>query len=178
MPIAVLSYDEERYEQDYYTMEFPFFKMLTFNFYTIELQKENWREYIESDNPVAAALLSKMNYTDEERVQVRIEFLRMMTRMELDPARARLINGIFEQYLKLTKQEEEQLMEEIKQMEEAEEILHLPNSWEEKGIEKGKLVEKRNNAIEMLKNGASDSFIMKVTKLDKEELEELKEELD
>ncbi len=29
-------------------------------------------------------------------------------------------------------------MEEIKQMEEAEEILHLPNSWEERGIEEGR----------------------------------------
>ncbi|WP_338033018.1 hypothetical protein [Lentibacillus sediminis] len=89
----IFSYDEKRHEQSHYTMEFPFLRVLDFNFYTLELRKKNWWEYIKSDNPVAAALLSKMNYTDEERVQVRVEFLRMMTRMELDPDRARLIKG-------------------------------------------------------------------------------------
>lgn len=69
-------------------------------------------------------------------------------------------------------------MEKIKQTEEAEEILHLPISWEERGIEKGKLEEKRNNAVEMLKKGLSDALIIEVTKLNKEELEALKKKLD
>lgn len=68
-------------------------------------------------------------------------------------------------------------MEKIKQTEEAKEIMQLPVSWEEKGRSEGRLEEKRNIAMEMLKNGVSDSFVMKVTKLDKEELFELKKEI-
>lgn len=100
IPIAVLSY-EESWEKNEYTMTFPFFHVLTFNFLTLHLRKQNWRAFIDSNNPAAAALLSKMGYTEKERVQVKIEFLRMMARMKLDPARQRLIYGFFGAYLKL-----------------------------------------------------------------------------
>ena len=86
IPIAVFSY-EENWEKDHYIMAFPFFHVLTFRYMAVHLRKKNWRDYILSDNPVAAALLSKMGYKEEEKIQVKKEFLRMMTRMELDPAR-------------------------------------------------------------------------------------------
>ena len=100
----------------------------------------NWRSYIHTNNLVAAALLSKMGYSDKERVQVRKEFLRMLVKMELNPAKATLINGFFETYLSLNEEEEEELMEEIKQLDknEAEQIFELPNSWRDKGRKEGK----------------------------------------
>lgn len=64
-------------------------------------------------------------------------FLRMMVRMELDPASARFINRFFENYLKLNEKEEEEFMQEISQIENAEEFTELPNLWEERGIRKG-----------------------------------------
>jgi hypothetical protein len=48
----------------------------------LELRKMDWRDYIYSNNPVAAALISKMGYTDKERVRVKKEFLRMLVKME------------------------------------------------------------------------------------------------
>ncbi|HLR52987.1 MAG TPA: hypothetical protein VK072_08965 [Candidatus Avamphibacillus sp.] len=36
-----------------------------------------------------------MGYDEKERVQMKKEFLRMITRMELDPAKERLIYGFF-----------------------------------------------------------------------------------
>src|SRR5699024_12217675 len=67
LPIAVFSYDENSKEADEFTISFPLFHVLTFNFLILELRKKrNWRDYIESDNPVAAALLSKMGYTEKE----------------------------------------------------------------------------------------------------------------
>lgn len=97
-----------------------------------------------------------------------------MTKMELNPAKARLIFGFFENYLKLNEHEEEELMEQIKHIDEMDEILKLPISWEEKGIEKGKEEEKRKIASEMLKEGLPIEVIVKVTHLDKEEIEVLK----
>lgn len=146
----------------------------------------NWREYLQSENPVAAALLSKMNYTDEEKVQVKKEFLRMIVKMELNPARARFILGFFERYITLNEREEETLMKEIKRMDESKDIMHLPISWEEKGIEKGieEGIEKgietgiEKVALEMLKEGLSIELIMKVTSLEQKRLDELKKRLD
>lgn len=192
VPIAVFSY-EENGEKDQYKMEFPFFHVLTFNFMTLHLRKKkNWREYIQSNNPVAAALLSKMGYAEEERVQVKKEFLQMMTRMELDPANQRLIYGFFERYLKLTEQEEEKLMAEVEKLPDAEKIMELPISYEERGIRKGREEGKAEGkaegkvegevegikkvALEMLRKGASIDFIVEVTHMDVKEIKKLNEQ--
>ena len=136
VPIAVSSYDEERNERNEFNFTFPFFHVLSFKFLMLQLRKLNWKQYIKSNNPAAAALLSKMGYTEKEKVQVKREFLRMLVKMELNPAITELINGFFETYLKLNGSEETELMEEIKQLDkdEAEQIMKLPNSWREKGI--------------------------------------------
>jgi predicted transposase/invertase (TIGR01784 family) len=76
--------------------------------------------------------------------------------------------------------EEEELMEEIKQLDpqESEQIFKLPNSWREKGraegIQKGIQKEKRQTALEMLREGLSVELISKVTKLSHNEIEELR----
>jgi hypothetical protein len=54
-----------------------------------------------------------MGYRPEEKVQVKLEFLRMLTKMRLDPARMTLLTGFFETYLQLTKNEEEILETEL-----------------------------------------------------------------
>ena len=133
----------------------------------------NWRTYIESDNPVAAALLSKMGYTEKEKVQVKKEFLQMLVRMKLDSAKSRFINAFFETYLVLSKNEEEELMEEIKQLDNAEEIMSLPNSWEEKGIKKGI----QNVILNMLKKNFSVEVISDATDVSVDEVKKIKEEM-
>lgn len=173
IPIALFSYDEKRTEKDQFVMKFPFFHVFTFNFLKLELRQKNWRSYIQSNNPVAAALLSKMGYRKDERVQVKKEFLRMMLKMELNPARARFINDFFETYLTLEEREEEELMNEISDLDNADEFMKLPNSWEEKGIEKGK----QEVALELLKEGSSDDFVKKITKLDQKDIDRLRKRL-
>lgn len=133
----------------------------------------NWKKYLQSNNPVAAALLSKMGYSDQEKIQVKREFLRMIIKMELTPAKMRVILGFFERYLILDEQEERKLMEEIKQMDEAADIFHLPISWEEKGKKEGEKKARREIALEMIKEGSSIDFIVKVTRLDREEITEI-----
>ncbi|WP_249869054.1 Rpn family recombination-promoting nuclease/putative transposase [Oceanobacillus saliphilus] len=189
LPIAVFSYDEKRNEQDKFTMQFPFFHVLTFNFLILELRKKNWRTYMKSNNPAAAALLSKMGYSKEEKVEVKKEFLKMVVRMKLNPAESRFISGFFDTYLILNEKEEEQLMEEIQQMDNAEEIFELSNSWERRGREAGreegrqegrsmgKKEERRNIALELLKEGLATELIAKVTHMTREEVEELQKDL-
>ncbi|WP_342514443.1 DUF4351 domain-containing protein [Sporosarcina sp. FSL K6-1522] len=159
LPIAIFSYDGKHTEYDQFTMEFSFFHVLTFNFLMLELKKKNWRDYTKSDNPVAAALFGKMGYRKEDKVQIKLEFLKMLVRMQLDPARTRFVNDFFEQYLKLDDEEEEELMQEVIRLESEGEIkfTQLPNYWEERGIRKGieqGIVEgKKEVVLEMLKEG-------------------------
>ncbi len=65
LPVAVFSYDYQRLEKDQFNIEIPNFQVLSFNFLMLELKKKNWREYLRSNNSVAAALLSKMGYKED-----------------------------------------------------------------------------------------------------------------
>jgi len=176
VPIAVFSYDETYDEPDEFDISFPFFHVLSFQFLKLELHNKNWLDYVKSDNPAAAALLSKMGYKEEEKVQVKKEFLKMLVRMKLNPAESRFIHDFFNIYLKLNPKEEEELMAEMRQMDNAEEFMKLPNSWEERGIEKGKIEEKKDIALEMLKENLPVKTISKVTGLDQKEIEELQKQ--
>ncbi|GGB38854.1 hypothetical protein GCM10011409_15460 [Lentibacillus populi] len=72
-------------------------------------------------------------------------------------------------------------MEEIKHMDDADRIMEIPISYEERGKEKGKEIGReegiRQVAMEMLRKGAAVNFISEVTKLSKKEIEALKREL-
>ena len=150
VPIAIFTYPEKRNEPDRFKLLFPFMPVLDFHFLTLELNKHNWQDYIQSNNPVAAALLSKMGYQKKERVQVKLEFLRMLVRMELDPARMTLLTGFFETYLILNEEEERKLEEEIGKVDEkeAKRMIEITTSWEEKGKMKGRMEGKAEGKAE------------------------------
>ncbi|MGG4507240.1 hypothetical protein ABEP00_19200 [Heyndrickxia sporothermodurans] len=134
----------------------------------------NWRHFIQQTNPVIAALLSKLGYNKQERVQVKLEFLRMISRMELNPAKMELIYGFFETYLQLNEEEENQMQEKITKLpEEAKLKLKLPNSYYEKGIEKGIARGIEKIVTEMLKNGLSAKYISELTNISEEKVKEI-----
>ncbi len=162
LPIAVFSYPEIREEADRFKLEFPFMNVLDFHFLKLELRKHNWRDYIRSNNPVAAALLSKMKYQEKERVQVKLEFLRMLVYMELDPARMTLLTGFFETYLRLNETEERKLEEEMGKMDkkEARKMIELTTSWEEKGRIEGRIEGRTAGKIE----GQSEMLLKQLRK--------------
>ncbi|WP_406678059.1 Rpn family recombination-promoting nuclease/putative transposase [Moorella sp. ACPs] len=141
LPIAVFAHDSKAEETNRHEVEFPFLKVLQFEFYKVQLKRLPWRQYLGSNNPVAAALLSKMDYSPRERVQVKIEFLRLLTRMQLDPARMELITAFFESYLVLNAEEEKTLQEKLPeelQPEEVQRVMELTTSWHLKGRQQGR----------------------------------------
>ncbi|NNV07887.1 Rpn family recombination-promoting nuclease/putative transposase [Geobacillus sp. C56-T2] len=185
IPIAVFSYDAIRDEPSSFTLSFPFGHVLDFRFFHVELPKQNWRQFIRTDNPVAAALLSKMGYTESERVELKKQFLRMLVRLELDEAKQRLLMGFFETYVKLSNEEEQQLRSEVEQMEtkEKERVLELIISYEqrgkiqgrEEGRKEGAEQEKRHIARRMLRKGFDAQTIHELTGLSVAEIEEMKQ---
>jgi predicted transposase YdaD len=193
LPIAVFSYNKQKETPSLFTVRIRNFESIRFRYMSIHLIRKNWKEYIQSNNPVAAALLSKMGYTKKEKVQVKVEFLRMMARMELDPARMALIYGFFDSYFKLTDKEDELVMSSIKNLDpqETDQILRLPNSFYDKGYKKGKEEGKKEGKEEGVKDGERRAtlriakrmleknqdlaFIIECTGLTEEELKKLKE---
>jgi predicted transposase/invertase (TIGR01784 family) len=139
-PIVIFSYDEPyRAEQDTFKIEFPDLKVLEFRFRAIQLNRLNWRDYVGSSNPVAAALMAKMKIAKRDRPKVKAECLRLLVTLKLDPAKTRLISKFVDTYLRLNAQEEQTFQAEIDKIgvEQKEAIMQVTTSWEETGIEKG-----------------------------------------
>ena len=59
----------------------------------------NWRDYLRRANPVASALMARMGMALEERPWVKLECLRLLATIRLNPARMRLISGFVATYL-------------------------------------------------------------------------------
>ncbi len=139
-PIALFTYRKKRTEKDLYQIEFPFFKVLDFHFFKIELGKMDYRQFINSDNPVAAALMTRMGYSKEERLQVRREILRIFLTLQISDAKKVLIDRFVSIYLPLNKQELERFKkEEVSKMPPRIRELSYPyvNEWEEMGVKRG-----------------------------------------
>src|SRR5699024_5822484 len=137
IPIAIFSYEDD-WEINEFTINYPQLDILHFSYLSLHLRKQNWRTFIKKDNPVAAALLSKMGYTEKERVQVKLEFFQILAKLQLNREKTDLLLGFFESYLKLSTAEEEQFMTEAKKLDQADEVLELTISYEERGKEKGR----------------------------------------
>jgi hypothetical protein len=141
-PIAVFSFDEpERSETNQYRIALAELDVLTFNFQSIQLNRLNrlnWRDFLQYQNPIAAALMAKMSIDEKDRPKVKLECLRLLVNLQLDPARNFLISSFVDTYLRLNNNEEQVFREEIAKIQtvnEQEQIMELTTSWMERGIE-------------------------------------------
>src|SRR5690625_3312590 len=136
IPIAVFSY-EEFWDEDEFRITIDDLDVLKFQYLTLHLRKTNWRDFIRKENPVSAALLSKMGYHKRERVKVKIEFFRILTKLKIDLEKRDILVDFFQTYLRLNEQEEAILVEEVRKLEDAEETLKIPNVYVERGRKLG-----------------------------------------
>ncbi|MDY6784878.1 MAG: flagellar assembly protein H [Cyanobacteriota bacterium] len=140
-PIALFTFDEPFQEQDNrYVVSFPDREVLAFNFVSIQLNRLNWRDFLEYENPVASALMAKMRIAPAERARVKAECLRLLVTLELDPAKMELISGFIGTYLRLTEEEEQQFQQELERMELTvkERMMEFATDWQERGREQGR----------------------------------------
>jgi predicted transposase/invertase (TIGR01784 family) len=139
-PIVIFSFDQPyREENDTFKIEFQNRKVLEFRFHAIQLNRLNWRDYIDRPNPVAAALMAKMKIAKRDRPKVKAECLRLLVTLKLDPAKTRLISKFVDTYLRLSDREEQTFQAELDKIGVAqkEAIMQVTTSWEEKGIGRG-----------------------------------------
>lgn len=138
-PVVVFSFDEpKREELKQYQVEFPNLKVLEFNFTAIQLNRLNWRDFLKQQNPVAAALMAKMQIAPQDRPRVKVECLRLLATLRLDPARTQLISGFVDTYLRLNATEERVFQSELDTMglKEEEQVMQIVTSWMEQEAQK------------------------------------------
>jgi hypothetical protein len=178
-PIAVFSYrTPTNQEPSEYRVEFPDLTVLTFNFRVVQLNLLAWRDFLDRTNPIAAALMANMAMEPGEQPRVKLACLRMLARLQLDPASERLISGFIDEYLRLTIEEKQEFEAELEHLvpQEKEGVMELVTSWMEEGIEKG---ERRLLMRQLRKQLGTidDSAVTRIETLPTGRLEELGEAL-
>jgi predicted transposase YdaD len=140
-PIAVFSYETPREpEPDEYRIDFPDLAVLSFRFRLVQLNQLAWQDFENRTSPIVAALMSNMRRESKEGVRVKLACLRMLARLQLDPARRELISGFVDSYLRLTMKEEEQFEQELQELNprEREGVMEIVTSWMERGLNQGR----------------------------------------
>lgn len=182
-PIVLFSFDRPlRQAPHTHRVEIDDFKILEFNFASIQLNRLNWRDYLTQKNPVAAALMAKMKIEPEERPKVKAECLRLLATLKLNPAKTQLISGFVDTYLKLNAQDEAQFTATISRMEisEREDVMQIVTSWMEQGIEQGRETEAKSLVLRQISKrfGAlSTNFTQDIQTLSLSQVEQLSEAL-
>jgi hypothetical protein len=141
-PVVVFSYDSPRTEAvAQYVVELPGKDVLQFSYSVIQLNRLSWRDYVRTQNPVASALMAKMQMEEWERPKVKVECLRLLTTLKLNHAKLRLIGGFIDSYLQLNAEEMKEYEREFMQLapKEKDTAMEIVTSWERKGIEQGLL---------------------------------------
>lgn len=186
-PIALFSYDKPRTaEPDRFSLTLANFEAVRFNFLAIQLNRMDWREFLERENPVATALMAKMRIAPEDRPKVKLECLQMLRRLGLNPARDAMIAQFIDAYLQLTPDEKTVFNAELGKLEPEgrEQVMKYVTSWEregiriglEQGIEKGR---QQGEILVILKQlerrfgRVSQASVKRIEKLPLESIEEL-----
>jgi Domain of unknown function (DUF4351)/Putative transposase, YhgA-like len=139
-PVVVFSYAQPQKTADSsYQVFFPDFKVLEFNYRIVQLNQLNWRDFLNRRNPIASALMAKMQIASEDRPKVKAECLRLLITLKLDPAKMQLISGFIDTYLNLNESEEQAFRDEIGtiELEDKEEVMQIVTSWMRTGIQQG-----------------------------------------
>ncbi len=174
-PIALFSYDKPRTaEPDRFSLTLANFEAVRFSFLAIQLNRMDWREFLERENPVATALMAKMRIAPEDRPKVKLECLQMLRRLGLNPARDAMIAQFIDAYLQLTPDEKTVFNAELGKLEPEgrQKMMKYVTTWERDGRLQGEreLVLKQ---LERRVGRVSQTSAKRISQLPIESIEEL-----
>ena len=182
-PIVVFSYDyPQRLDRSNFIIDFPDKQILNFDYEIVQLNRLNWRDFLQQQNPIAAALMAKMKIDEKDRPKVKAECLRLMVTLKLDPAKMYLISGFVDTYLNLDREEELIFQSELSTMEleEQEQIMQITTSWEQKGLAQGRVEGQSNTILRLLNRkfgSLSKATAEQIESLQPNQLDSLTEDL-
>jgi hypothetical protein len=181
-PIALFTFDSPLTEQpNQHIISFPNLQVLDFRYHVIQLNRLNWRDYVNNPNPIACALMGKMQIAPADKPRVKFECLRLLLTLRLEIGKQRLISSFFETYLPLTPPQRQQFQALIATLkpELQESAMVLTTSWKEEGRAEG-LAQGRQEAMNIFLrfltqkiSGISPDTLEQVRLLNVAQLEEL-----
>lgn len=184
-PVAVFSYSRPwREAADQYEVTVAGLDVLRFRFRAIQLNRLDWRDFRDTPNPVASALMSKMNVAPADRGRVKWACYRLLATLKLNPAKNRLVGGFIDAYLQLDVAQEQVFQHELATAAPPvrRAILELSNPWIRQGKEEGRREGRQEGEADLVirlltkrLGSLSPERIEAVRRLDVEQLETLAE---
>lgn len=123
-------------------------RVLDFRYAALQLNRMSWRHFARQANPVASALMARINIAPRERARVKLQCLRLLATLALDRKKSHLISDFVDSYLQLDPAEVRIFKRSLEKLpqEERREIMQITNSWKEEGRIEG-LAEGRSKGL-------------------------------
>jgi hypothetical protein len=139
LPIAMFT-DDARWKDlipDRFELSVANKPVMQFAYHFIKLKHLDYRQYLDSHNPLAYGLMAKMNYNRKERVRLKADFLRLILKCPIDPARRSLLVEFVETYLPLKTREQAEFQQLVESEREYVEVQQMITVYEKQALEKG-----------------------------------------
>ena len=139
LPVVVFS-DESAWQKpiaNTFQLEVAGKSIVRFEYQSVKLKALNYRDYLASENPLAFALMAKMNYNRREQVRLKADFLRLILGSRIDEVRRSLLVEFVETYVPLMGNDFIEFQELIHTENQYEEVEKMVTVYEQMGIEKG-----------------------------------------
>jgi len=111
--------------------------IVRFEYYLVKLKSLNYKEFLSSQNPLAYALMAKMDYNRKEQARMKADFLRLILGSPVDPARQSLLIEFVETYVPLIGEDFNQFEQLIRTENQYAEVEQMVTVYEQRGIEQG-----------------------------------------
>jgi hypothetical protein len=139
-PIALCSYARPRTLASHrHELSVLSRSILRFEFPMLQLNRLDWRDFLQTTNPVAIALMARMHIAPRDRWRVKAASLPLLVGAPLSGAQRRLLSQFIDVYLRLQGAEEQAFQAEVATFAtpEREAVMEIVTSWEQKGRAEG-----------------------------------------
>lgn len=148
-----------------------------YDFHVVNLSQLDYRSFLESNNPLAYALMAKMNWSRTQIVRLKADFLRLMLGAEINPARRSLLLDFIETYMPLVEAEHSEFVSLVQTEKPFREVETMITPYERMGMKKGAVQNAQESVLAVLERrfGKAPAAIVKKVRRcsDPEELREL-----
>jgi len=139
-PIALCSYARPRRPAaDHHQLRVLTRTVLDFRYHMLQLNLLDWRDFVQTTNPVAIGLMARMHIAPNERWRVKAASLRLLAGARLTGVQRRLLSQFVDVYLPLRGADEQAFTREVATFAgpEREVVMEIVTSWERKGRAEG-----------------------------------------
>ena len=139
IPIVVFSDDAKwrTLPPQSFTIAFNKQRYLDFFFHRIKLKNMDWKQFLKQNNPLAYALMAKMDIDKKQKTKLKADFLRLAIGSEVNPARESLLVDFIENYIKLNSREQKEFDALVQNDNVYKEVIKMMTVYEERGIKQG-----------------------------------------